>query len=63
MISEDVKDFAAAPWQKIYFMSETIADWLANNKTNKGCFVKELILRGKEKETQVYEVNKPGELV
>jgi len=43
---------------KDLLVSQTIAEWLENNQTYKARFVEELMFRGKEKESQIYEINK-----
>jgi len=40
---------------------QNIAERLPGNQTYKAGFVEQLMLRGKEKETQIYKVNKTGE--
>ena len=40
---------------------QKIAQWLVSNQTCKARFVEKLMLRGREKETQIYEVNKAEE--
>jgi adenylate cyclase len=46
---------------KDLIISQNIAEWLAGNHTYKARFVEQLMLRGKEKETQLYEVHKTTE--
>jgi len=46
---------------KDLLVSQNIAEWLMSDQTYKASLVEQLMLRGKEKETQVYEVNKAEE--